>query len=174
MADPIYEQLAEDADGDEETADEGSRRTTNRREARQRWDSTLDDLDGSDDLPVDVPEPPPEIRAEPETEDGGKLMAVLSHLSVFFGVPVFLIPLFRREEPLATDHARAAAVVYTAFYATLAVALFGAPLVFALTMFLYVPAAIGVYQSVLGAAPGPWAGGRIATWLFGQGLPETE
>lgn len=135
------------------------------------WDEL--GLERSDDLPVpssnetDAPETTDE---RPEDVGDGltrpKVMALLSHLSVFFGVPVFVAPFFLRRDSLSLHHAKAAAVVYFLFYAFLAGALFGWPALTPVAMVMYLPALVGIYRTVQGRDAGLLGFGALGEWLF--------
>jgi uncharacterized membrane protein len=51
-----------------------------------------------------------EVTITEQVAEAGKAMAVLSHLSTFLHLPLFLIPLLQKDNPFALYHARQAAV----------------------------------------------------------------
>ncbi len=96
----------------------------------------------------------------------GKAMAVLAHLSILFGVPVFLAPLFLRNNALALHHAKAAAVIYVLFLLTGVLSFFTCALAFPLAMLCYVPALIGIARAAHGEKAGRWGLGDLGERIF--------
>lgn len=108
-------------------------------------------------------EPPPNLDME-----GSRLMAILCHLSCFFGLPVFLLPLLKRDDAFALHHAKAAAVNFILFAAMLALT-FGTCGIFLPAMLLcYVPALVGVVLASSGERAGPFAFGNLGERLFAR------
>ncbi|MFB6351933.1 MAG: hypothetical protein ABEN55_17390, partial [Bradymonadaceae bacterium] len=68
----------------------------------------------SDDKPA-----APQTDADAGFPSRATTMAILSHMSVLFGIPVFLVPLLQRTHPLSLHHAKAAGLIWFAFYALL-------------------------------------------------------
>ena len=98
----------------------------------------------------------------------GKGLALLSHGSVLFGLPVFLIPLVMRDNRFALHHAKAAAVNFILFAAMLALT-FGTCGIFLPAMLLcYVPALVGVVLASSGERAGPFAFGNLGERLFAR------
>jgi hypothetical protein len=130
------------------------------------------DLSPPDDQPParrnDTPPQPtddPDDAPEPVVSRAAT-MAVLSHMSVLFGVPVFLVPLVRRRDALSLHHAKAAALVWLAFYATLALSFFVSGLFTPVMLLLYLPVLVGIHRAVQGREAGRWGAGDLAEWLF--------
>jgi len=137
------------------------------------WDEL--GLERSDDLPVpaassaSADERNARSRGARPAEDRltrPTVMALLSHLSVLFGVPVFLAPFLLRRDGHSLHHAKAAAVVFFAFYALLGAALFGWPALTPAAMLLYAPGLVGIYRAVQGRRAGFFGFGVFGEWLF--------
>jgi hypothetical protein len=121
---------------------------------------------------------PPVLIESPSIDSGGEssgrldlsngvVMAILAHMSVMFGLPFFLIPLWQRNDELSLHHARTAGAIYIYFYALLAISPFSCGLFFPLAMLGYVPALVAIYRAIQGRAAGKWGFGQIGEWLFG-------
>jgi hypothetical protein len=93
-------------------------------------------------------------------------MAILSYMSILFGVPVFLVPLVRRRDALSLHHAKAAALVWLAFYAALVLSFFVSGLFTPVMLLLYLPALVGIHRALQGREAGRWGAGDLAEWLF--------
>lgn len=134
------------------------------------WDDL--GLERSDELPV--PTSTDESLEDPATrrsESDGRIgqptvMALLSHLSIVFGVPVFIAPFLLRRDSHSLHHAKAAAVVFFAFYAVLAVALSGWPALTPAVLLLYIPGLVGIYRALQGREAGFLGFGAVGEWLF--------
>lgn len=83
-----------------------------------------------------------------------RAMSLLAHMSVLFGVPVFLVELFTREDAHALRHAKAAGAIWLCFYAALFVAMLGHVWAFVLCLGLYAPALYAVRRAIHDAPPG--------------------
>lgn len=126
------------------------------------------------ELDLDGPEEQPLARREPDASrrrgsgeqrgdsvvDEGKPMAVLSHMSILFGLPIFLIPLIRRENAFALHHAKSAMVIFLLFIAAFIASFVTCGLAVPLALLLYVPAIVGVVHAARGERAGPWALGH--------------
>lgn len=135
-----------------------------------------------DDLGLETDAELPQVRdtAVPEAEtegptddwtgedppDRGRIMAILAHLSVVFGVPVFLVPLVLRKDALSLHHAKAAAVIFFAFYATLSLAMFSSSLFLPVAMALYIPGLVGIRRAVRERSAGHLGLGSLAELVF--------
>jgi len=125
----------------------------------------------SDDLPVPASSETnaPETSSEDSEVDGidyPTVMALLSHLSVLFGLPVFIAPFLFRSDSLSLHHAKAAAIIFFLFYALLGGALLGWPALIPVAMVMYVPALVGIYRAVQGRDAGLLGFGALGEWLF--------
>lgn len=99
---------------------------------------------------------------EEELASRARAMALFCHMSVLFGLPVFLIPMVTRDDPFVLHHAKAAAVIFTIFYGALVSAIVVSPLIFAGVVFAYLPGLIAVHHAAGGEKAGllgmGWAG----------------
>lgn len=98
--------------------------------------------------------------------DDGKPMAILAHLSVLFGLPIFVIPLIQRDNALALHHAKAAAVIYGMFLIAGAASMVTCGLALPLMLLCYVPAVIGIVQAANGEQAGKWGMGDFGEQIF--------
>ena len=94
-----------------------------------------------------------------EEADTGKAMAVLSHASIFFGVPLFLIPLCTRDNAFALHHGKAAAVNFGFMMVSIFFTVLSCGLLFPLIFFSYVPAIVGIIHASNGELAGPFGWG---------------
>ncbi|MEM1350364.1 MAG: hypothetical protein AAGI01_17525 [Myxococcota bacterium] len=95
-----------------------------------------------------------------------RVMALFCHMSVLFGLPVFLIPMCSRDEPFVLHHAKVAALLYVLFYAALAVSVAVNPYAFWVMILAYLPAMIAVHHAAGGERAGLLALGPLAEALF--------
>lgn len=102
------------------------------------------------------------------TVDEGRLMAIFSHCSVLFGIPVFVVPMIQRDNEFALHHARAAAVIFIACLAMLVAAVTNCAVFLPLVFVCYVPALIGIYRAAAGVEAGTAALGRAGEKLLGR------
>ncbi len=149
-SEPTGERTAECEPGPGSEIPEADDRPPTRRESSRPQAQPSDQSD----------EEPGRILGRPAT------MAILSHMSVLFGVPVFLVPLVRRQHPLSLHHAKAAAVIWFAFYLALALSFFVSGLFTPLMVLLYLPALVGISRAVQNRPAGRWGAGDLAEWLF--------
>lgn len=108
------------------------------------------------------PDPDPEI---PDVAQG-KMMAVFGYASLLFGLPVFVIPMFTRDNVFALHHAKAAGASFVGFMLAAILTLFTCGLTFPLMLLFYIPALIGAVQAANGQLAGPWAMGEFGERLF--------
>lgn len=101
-----------------------------------------------------------------ESGDNGKMLAILSHLSILFGIPLFLIPLIQRESPLALHHAKAAAVTYGMLMIAGIITMVTCGIGFPLILLCYVPAIIGVVNASNEQPAGKWGMGDFGEQLL--------
>ena len=124
--------------------------------------------------PYDQPPVPADTsRSQPAASDDekrpsadGRSMAVISHMSVLFGIPVFLVPVLRRRTPLGVHHAKAASLIYFGFYLNLALAMFASGFFLPVAMLFYLPGVVGVYRALRRQEAGKWGLGDLAERLF--------
>lgn len=95
-----------------------------------------------------------------------RVMALFCHMSVLFGLPVFLIPMFARDEPFVLHHAKVAGLIYMLFYGALAVSVAINPYAFWLMILAYLPGMIAVHHAAGGERAGILALGPVAELLF--------
>lgn len=93
-------------------------------------------------------------------------MAIMSHMSVLFGIPVFLVSLVRRKHALSLHHAKAAAVIWFFFYAFLGLSSLSSALFLPLAFLFYLPALAGIYRAVQGREAGKWGLGDLGERVF--------
>lgn len=134
------------------------------------------DLERAEELPIIVQRddqtaptngrPPGGENTSGRRLDRAEVMAILSHMSVLFGIPVFMVPLVVRKDALALHHAKAAAIAYFAFYAALATAMFGSSLLLPLALAFYIPPLIGIARAVQHRNAGLVGLGDLGEWLF--------
>lgn len=149
-------------------AEETETSTTDRPEQQVFRDLSTPDLR---DRPLvrhggDTPVTPDEPETDERVDSRHLSMALLSHMSVLFGVPVFFAPLFRRKHPLSVHHAKTAAIIWLLFYSCLALSTVSIPVFIPLAMLAYVPALVAVYRAVQGRPAGRWGLGNLAERLF--------
>ncbi len=94
-----------------------------------------------------------------EVEDG-KTMAILSHASLLFGIPIFIVPMITRDNRFALHHAKAAAVTFTLFFITAMLTMVSCGVFFPLLLLCYIPALVGIVQAANGQLAGPWGMGN--------------
>lgn len=134
------------------------------------------DLERADELPVifrrdDRPAPTNGRPTGGDDTSGRRLdraevMAILSHMSVLFGIPVFMVPLVVRKDALALHHAKAAAIAYFAFYGVLLAAMFGSSLLLPVALAFYIPPLVGIARAVQHRDAGLLGLGDLGEWLF--------
>ena len=96
----------------------------------------------------------------------GTMMAIFSHFSIMFGIPVFVATLYLRDNSFALHHAKAAGVIYLACMAMLAAALLNCAFFLPLVFVCYIPALIGIYRAAAGVEAGTAALGTIGERVF--------
>ena len=95
-----------------------------------------------------------------------RLMAIFCHMSVLFGLPVFLIPMFSRDEPFVLHHAKAAGAIFLLFYGSLLASILLNPWLLLLTVGTYFPGLMAVYSAAGGKRAGLLALGPIGEGFF--------
>ncbi len=95
------------------------------------------------------------------------ILAILAHMSVMFGLPFFLLPLWQQNDELSLHHARTAGAIYIFFYGLLALSTVSCGVFFPLAMLGYLPAIVAIYRAVQGKSAGMWGFGGLGEWMFG-------
>lgn len=103
-----------------------------------------------------------------ETAENGQAMAIFAHLSVLFGLPVFLIPLLQRDNAFALHHAKAAATIYGLFLLTALGSIVTCGLAVPLALLCYVPAIVAIVKASQGEQAGPWGLGDMGERIFSR------
>jgi hypothetical protein len=101
-----------------------------------------------------------------ESSNSGQAMAILAHLSIIFGLPVFLIPMLQRNNALALHHAKAAGTIYGIFVLCGLVAFLTCGLAVPLAILCYVPALVGIVKAARGEHAGAWGLGTMGERIF--------
>ena len=128
------------------------------------------------------PSPPPQttlparrmdasVEAPADTVEGGKAMAVLSHASIFFGIPLFIIPLCTRDNEFSLHHGKAAAVNFGFMIVSVTLTVLSCGFLFPLVFFAYVPAMVGIIHASNGELAGPWGWGPTGERILGSVKP---
>ncbi len=103
------------------------------------------------------------------TVEDGYLMAILSHFSVVFGIPVFVATLWMRDNEFSLHHARAAGAIYVLSLLFFVLAIVNCAVFLPLVFLCYIPALIGVYRAAAGVEAGSSAfepaGERLFGWI---------
>lgn len=123
-------------------------------------------------LPVRTGETLPS-RSEQEDIDEGKPLALLSHASLLFGLPVFIIPMLQKDNHFALHHSKAAAVNFVFFMVAFGITMITCGLAFPLLFLCYIPAIVGVIHAANGELAGRWGWGPAGESMF-KGLQVTD
>lgn len=83
--------------------------------------------------------------------------AILCHLGVLFGLPMFLIPFIKRDHALSVHHAKASAVAFVIFHGALLATVFWHSAFLLLVLASYLPAWHGIHRAAR-AQPVGWLG----------------
>ena len=121
---------------------------------------------GEDQLPARVEQHARQDEDVDDEIDEGKALAVLSHLSILFGIPVFLVPMLQRDNAFALHHAKSAGVIFVAFLLALSLSMVTCGLAMPLALLVYVPALVGIVNASRGEEAGPWAFGKLGEKMF--------
>jgi hypothetical protein len=124
--------------------------------------TALADLIASGEIRVDQQQSPDES----DVIEEGRMMAIFSHFSIMFGIPVFVATFFLRDNAFALHHAKAAGVIYLACLTMLALALLNCAFFLPLVFVCYIPALIGIYRAAAGVEAGTAALGTIGERVF--------
>lgn len=148
-------------DGGDEAAPKGADGWVETTTERAERGPSLD-LDPDDAPPAPRHDTEP-VEPEPASDewDESKTMAVLAHMSILFGIPVFLVPMLLRNDPLSYHHAKAAAATFGLFYVGLALSFVSCGLFMPVVMMLYIPALVGIARAVQGREAGTWGLGDL-------------
>lgn len=92
--------------------------------------------------------------------------SILCHMSVLFGLPMFLGPFISRDEAYGLHHAKASAVNFMTFHAAMLAAILFDPRFFALVLVSYVPAWVGIWRAARGQRVGVFGFGPLAEVMF--------
>lgn len=95
-----------------------------------------------------------------------RVMSLFFHMSVFFGIPVFLVAFVKRDDPFALHHAKAAAVSFLTFYAALFIAFQGSMFAFGVCLLAYIPALFAIWAAAGGHHAGVLGWGHVGEILF--------
>jgi hypothetical protein len=101
-----------------------------------------------------------------ETAENGQAMAIFAHLSILFGLPVFLVPLLQRNNAFALHHAKAAATIYGLFLLCALASLITCGLGVPLALLCYVPAVVAIVRAANLQEAGPWGLGDMGERIF--------
>lgn len=92
--------------------------------------------------------------------------AILMHMSILCGFPIFLFALFKRDDALVLHHAKAAGAGFVLFYGALLGGLLWEPILFWCALALYVPSLLGVWRAAAGERLGLLGLGLLGEVLF--------
>lgn len=159
---------------DEDKAEQTDGWVTPEASTDERTEATFDPSSfhrAPDHLPVradrDAPPAPTPPNANTDASpSAGKSMAVLGHLSVLFGLPVFLLPLLQNDDDFSRRHGRAAALIYLGFYGSIGLSFLNCGVFMPLAMLFYIPAVVAIGRAVEGRPPGKWGFGELADRIF--------
>ncbi|MEC9396091.1 MAG: DUF4870 domain-containing protein [Myxococcota bacterium] len=84
-------------------------------------------------------------------------MAILCHMSVLFGFPIFLFSLFQRDDPFVLHHAKASGVAFVLFYGLLVLGIVVHPVLFLAMLATYLFPLVAIWRASKGAKAG-WLG----------------
>lgn len=137
------------------------------------------EVDGPEERPIarhrsHLASKPDERGGADSTVEDGKPMAVLSHMSILFGLPIFLIPIIRRDNAFALHHAKSAMVIFLMFIAAFVASFVTCGLAVPLALLLYVPAIVGVVHAARGEPAGRWALGHLGERLLDIQIDESS
>ena len=124
-------------------------------------------IDGADGWIEPVAAPSPLRQALAGEIEEGKTLAILSHASLLFGIPLFIVPILTRDNRFALHHAKAAGVTFSLFIVSASLTAISCGIFFPMMLLCYVPALIGIVQAANGQLAGPWGMGDMAERLLG-------
>jgi hypothetical protein len=119
----------------------------------------------SPNLPVRATDTVPG-RSEEQDVDAGKPLALLSHASLLFGIPVFIVPMLQKDNRFALHHGKAAAVNFIFFMIAFGLTMVTCGLAFPLIFLCYIPAIVGVVHAANGELAGTWGWGPAGERMF--------
>jgi hypothetical protein len=96
----------------------------------------------------------------------GQTMAIFAHLSIVFGLPVFLIPMLQRNNAFALHHAKAAGTIFGIFFLCGLVAFLTCGLAVPLALLCYVPALVAITKAAKLEGAGTWGLGEMGERIF--------
>lgn len=127
------------------------------------------DLAPPEHYPLQKTERPGQPRGtRAETAENGQAMAIFAHLSILFGLPIFLIPLLQRDNAFSLHHAKAAGAIYGLFLLCALVSMITCGLGVPLALLCYVPAIVGIVRAANLQEAGPWGLGDIGERIFSR------
>ena len=92
--------------------------------------------------------------------------ALLCHMSVLFGLPIFLMFLWRQRDPFLLHHAKSAGAIWLLFYVSLGLAIVVSPGFLALSCLLYGSSLVAIWRASVGRGAG-WVGlGPVGEGVF--------
>lgn len=101
-----------------------------------------------------------------ERQSRAQAFSILCHMSVLFGLPMFLIPMFKRDQAFSLHHAKASAINFIVFHlAMLASVIFHPYFLFALLV-SYIPGWIGIWRAARGQRVGILGFGPVGEAVF--------
>lgn len=100
--------------------------------------------------------------------------ALLMHMSILCGFPIFLFALFTRDDAFVLHHAKAAGAGFVLFYASLIFGILWSPLFFWVALALYVPSLVGVWRASAGQRSGLFGLGLVGEVLFFPFQPKVK
>ncbi len=103
---------------------------------------------------------------EEELASRARAMALFCHMSVLFGLPVFLAPMFTRDDPFVLHHAKASGAIFCIFYGALILGIALDPWIFAGVVGAYLPGLIAVHKAAGGEKAGVLGLGWLGEALF--------
>lgn len=101
-----------------------------------------------------------------ERQQRAQAFSVICHMSVLFGLPMFVIPMMKRDQAFSLHHAKASAINFIVFHvAMLASVIFHPYFLFALLV-SYLPGWIGIWRAARGQRVGIFGFGPIGEAVF--------
>lgn len=111
--------------------------------------------------------PKPDATLSPqEIQSRAQAFCVLCHMSVLFGLPMFVIPMLKRDHDFSLHHAKASAINFIVFHVAMLASIYVHPYLLAAVLLSYVPGWAGIFRAARGERVG-WIGfGPIAERVF--------
>ena len=106
-----------------------------------------------------------------ELQSRAQSFSVLCHMSVLFGLPMFIIPMIKRDHAFSLHHGKASAVNFIVFHLAMLASVTLHPAFLLGVLLSYLPAWAGIWRAARGQEVG-WIGfGPLAEALFRPLLP---